>query len=886
MGLEARLDEKEFVKKESLTLIGGLENIRDGIGKDGYNPNSTSLKLVELYNASANRIFEYALDIYRQKHGDEPFNAALIFIGGYARNDPSFASDVDMRWVSADNMTQFEADVAKSFNHLFLEISAKINKSVYNGKVKQRAPIHNTFKFGELEEPQQVDSYIQSRFICGNSTVHSEFIAGFFEEVDRIKTVKDIFDWYDSVSVQHDRNFIDLKDSVGGLRYDNISSWLYLMFKGGGVGSHLRYFANKGIITENEKEEYKEALSVLKGLRHLLHAGYSRGLPYHSNLELLTPETARFVSKFQYLCVLQDYVSKYSLKTKSSEEIVMAAARKATEIVSKFSRIFVNYIHEKEPTKIGEFEIKKNRIYLDDGRLNPINAMKAYALAAKYGLGISTSLKRSLSKQSQHFEIEDGDLLEVAKAFESIFSGKYITRTLDAMVKSETLFGYLPSTIDGFNFKNEGRKKLPHSKTVIQQSLDGIAMLEIIRDSDDKSDDTIRELKEIYLSLGKSAESIFLALLFRDTGVSKDNPWKGHLQVGADKFRELAYRNRFQQAGINVEESARLMEIHNRLYDRATLDIAFDFASLKELADEIGTVEQLKRLYLYTVADTMAKFDKPRSVLDANQITNLYHNLRYILEGNAGSLEKFLALKIDDVVKSLGRDSDFEDFLEKSPFDFLLSLGPGQYKLFHKAYRLLTSTKEKERVNVELLPRDGYTEICITSDDRVGLLADITEMLFAAGYNILTTDIHTLQFGSRARVYDRILVAGEVDATLKPRLTDVLLGNRSSDFFLSDYHREYLKGIRFKGKVSHSSQESYEALLFRVKRDEPGQLTAIARFISDMNLSISSLKSNVWSGGNKNMLHVTRGKEDMPEEEVSKLEEKLTKRFIIKEEAE
>ena len=340
------------------------------------------------------------------------------------------------------------------------------------------------------------------------------------------------------------------------------------MFHGGTSESHITAMLSEGVLTAQQEAEYTRALTLLRGVKDLVHKGYSVGVfDDKLGMNAITQERAEYLTQFPFMYQVQSYLRGEDCGiSRISEENIMNAVRHAMGVVSRTTRIIVNHYYENKPIVFDKFRIKKNKLYLPDDELDVGKAMAALSLASTYGFTISSSLYRSLGKFAQHFVVDDKQSGAVAHSFASLFLGKSVSLATDTMVNSGLLYAYFPDAREGFTYSNDGKRKrkLPHEKTVVRQALDGIIQLERLRDHDEKDTDIfMRELKRLYRDLGDCSSDIFLALLFHDIGVSTSTKYERHPQKSKEKFRRFAYANGLQEVGIDVDRVGKLIECHN-----------------------------------------------------------------------------------------------------------------------------------------------------------------------------------------------------------------------------------------------------------------------------------------------------------------------------------
>jgi [protein-PII] uridylyltransferase len=252
---------------------------------------------------------------------------------------------------------------------------------------------------------------------------------------------------------------------------------------------------------------------------------------------------------------------------------------------------------------------------------------------------------------------------------------------------------------------------------------------------------------------GDKIELLYLGLLFHDIGKGFGG---GHSEIGARMVRQIARRLR-----LNVDDGALvefLVRYHLLMTHTAFRRDLEDPKTIFDFARTVGTVKNLKVLYLLTFADVKGVGPEVWNAWKASLLGELYVKSLSILE----EFEKgeFHRPDLKAVVRrvqvrmrrELAKDQALErvnHFLDTMPDRYFLSVSesdmPGHFALMEQF-------SGKGAVSfVEHFPERNCSSLVVCTQDRPGLFAAITGVLTALNLNILNARIFT---SGDARILD------------------------------------------------------------------------------------------------------------------------------------
>jgi len=252
--------------------------------------------------------------------------------------------------------------------------------------------------------------------------------------------------------------------------------------------------------------------------------------------------------------------------------------------------------------------------------------------------------------------------------------------------------------------------------------------------------------------IGREAEKIellYLGMMFHDIGKGFGG---GHSEIGARMVRPIARRMRLNaDDGAMVEFLVRHHLLMTHTAFRRDLE---DHKTILDFAKTMGSVNNLKMLYLLTFADVKAVGPDVWNPWKASLMGELYVKALNILEeAEKGEFQRDDLLAVIRRVQTRVRrqlskeysEEAIENFLEVMPDRYFLSTPeddiPAHFELMERF------DGEKPEVSVEHFPERDCTSVVICAQDRPGLFASITGVLTALQLDILNARIFTASDG-------------------------------------------------------------------------------------------------------------------------------------------
>ena len=265
-------------------------------------------------------------------------------------------------------------------------------------------------------------------------------------------------------------------------------------------------------------------------------------------------------------------------------------------------------------------------------------------------------------------------------------------------------------------------------------------------------------------------EILILGILFHDIGKGQGG---GHSELGRVMALEAARR-----MGLNVDEQDLLafLVLHHLLLTGTAFrrDIQ-DEKTVADLADTMGSAENLKALYVLTYSDVKAVGPDVWNTWKASLLEELFSRTLEVLEerekGESGRPDQDLKVRRiqDRLMARLDAEHPADevrrDFIEAMPGRYFLTT-PEEAMPFH--YRLLRRLRgEPFLAAVFHHPEHGHSEVAICAHDQPGLFASIAGVFAAMEMNVLSARINTRRDGRILDVF-RISHQGRAEVVMDP----------------------------------------------------------------------------------------------------------------------
>jgi [protein-PII] uridylyltransferase len=350
-------------------------------------------------------------------------------------------------------------------------------------------------------------------------------------------------------------------------------------------------------------------------------------------------------------------------------------------------------------------------------------------------------------------------------------------------------------------------------------------------------------------------EPLFLGLLLHDIGKGQG---KDHSKRGAQLARLIAPR--LGLSPVDADHVVWLVEQHLVLYHWAMRRDTSDPSTIAEVAQTVGSVDRLRDLYLLTVADLSTTSPTAMTSWKSRMLEDLYLATAQALDGGGrrSAYERADELRAELRVRiGTGEGArERERFVDEMPARYVLA-NPADAVLFHAE-----AARARGDRPVHVAARAGVAgdliELVIVTDDRPGLLADLSAALTASRLAVHAAQIYTRPREGRPDEAFDVFLVRRVGRGVDPSdlgflgklgrdLDDLVAGRVTAAQLLASrprppaWARRRAPDVRTEVRVDDQASERF-TLVDVFTRDRVGLLHTIARVLHEQGLTIALSK--------------------------------------------
>ncbi|MDD2898141.1 MAG: [protein-PII] uridylyltransferase [Desulfuromonadaceae bacterium] len=731
-----------FDEKRSLYLSGCkkfLAKYRDDIRQlhsSGASGSEVTHLLSDMMDELHNKLFLSI--IYDLGGGDAMLeHISLVAVGGYGRGELNPFSDIDIMFLHDGVLpTATVEDIAQKLLYFLWDMRLDVGYSVRKTQdCVEMAAADGTVKTALMD----------ARFLSGSRPLFTTLSKVIFSQIlpkssdsfikEKIADMKVRLEKYGATVYLLEPN---IKEGEGGLRDLQTAIWIArVKYK----FTDLRELIIKGIMNDEELENYLSALDYLWRIRNELH--YFNG---RKNDQLTFDAQVHLAGFLGYedrgrVLAVEDFMRDYYRQGNKVEHFTSSIISRCIWRDEGALRILGYFI--RRPVGDGCFVLKGELIVPDESVVegNPGVMMKMFELAQKHGVTFNVRVKGIIRRHLALINDKFRRNREVNQSFLNILrSSKGVANTLRLMHHLEFLNHYIPE-LEHIYCKVQ--HDLYHIYTVDIHTLFAVEQAEKMLSGEFK---TIMPLPcSIAAEIGKP-ELLILSVLFHDIGKGSGG---GHAEKGAAMIPTIARR-----MGLSKEDSERLEFLvrHHLLFahiaQRRDLN---DEKMIVQFARQIETSENLKMLFLLTVADVRAVGTDVWTAWKASLFQELFEKAFGVLD-RGGFQQEASSERVTSMIKKVTAmlENDFPTVeirheLKAMPVRLLLSNPP---QLIAEQVRLLLGLEQSDiLLRLTHQHETGYSEYTICAHDMPGLFSRITGVMAANGINILGAQINTSKNG-------------------------------------------------------------------------------------------------------------------------------------------
>lgn len=752
----------------------------------------------------------------------------VVAVGGYGRGELCPYSDIDLLFLYQGKINSFIEKLVNETLYFLWDSGFQVGHSCRSTKECLRLARSDLIVCTSL---------IESRHIIGNKIIHNQFFNTLLGQVRKQGNafIREKIREQDERHAQYDHavNLLEpnIKESPGGLRDYHLCLWAATVQYGQTSLDKLQHIK---ILSNDEFQSFTRSVEFLLKVRNQLHISSSR------RSDILA---------IDYQDLIARRLGYKGMDTKSASQQLMQDYYIHANQIRYLSQIFLQH-YLKNDGKNRQISARQRKVTLEsgfsalDGELivsgekenpfenNPLLMITVFEWCARYNLILSTDVKRLMQN---NFLLIDHDFRVSIKArniFLSILKYKGSAEILRQMHEVRFLSRYIPEFEP---LTCLAQRDLYHQFTVDEHTLMAIHHLETL-----PSHPSLSELAGLYEELARP-EIVKLALLFHDLGKGTR---KNHISAGLEQATRILARMRLDP---DVQDSVTfLIDKHLQLNYLAQHHDLDDAHTIRTFADQVGSIENLKMLYLVSYADIRSVGHDVWTVWKGLLLSDLYHR-------TAGFLEKRISRNLKKaVLESLPSEVDPRDaeiYFDSIP-DRHQDLLSAEKTIKHL---MLMAKKKSKPIQISFDQDVNFTELMVCTNNRRGVLAQIAGVVASQNINILGAQVNTLKNGI---AIDTLQIT---DIDNKPITDKTILSNVETGLALVLEKKQDLDSLKpsrkrflvlkkesalpIPAQVSIDNEFSpHYSVIQLVCRDRLGLLYDITRSLSEMEIDISMAK--------------------------------------------
>jgi [protein-PII] uridylyltransferase len=698
---------------------------------------------------------------------------ALVAQGGYGRGELNPHSDIDLLFLYSWKITPFVESVAERLLYTLWDAGLQVGNATRNIAESMRLA---------GKDMKVKTALLDCRYLCGDPALYAEFEKAVDEQLLKKNEERFVREKLEENRQRHERYggsvYVlepEIKEGEGGLRDIHTALWIArvkLKIR------KLDELVDRGFIQVKDLSELKTAQDFVWRVRNELH--FSSG-KHQDQLTFEEQEKVAAALGFKdegTIKGVEAFMRSYYLQASQVGRLATLIIHRVTDFVDFYPSGRRSSGREIRPG----VRVAKGLLSISDPAVlsaQPENLLSIFVDLQRRGVELSHESREVIRA---HVNLIDDDFRRSDVAHEILFRilkwKERVYETLTEMHRCGVLGAFFPEF---------GRllcmvlHDLYHIYTVDQHSLRLVRGIERLKAGD------FREKLPLLTQLAREIERIeilYLGVLFHDVGKGFGG---GHSEIGSRMVREIARRLR-----LNVDDAAQLeflVRYHLLMTHTAFRRDIEDEKLILDFAQVIGSVTNLKMLYLLTYADMQAVGPDVWNNWKGHLLEGLYLESLKVLE----SLEKGefrredRRSKVHRVQMRLRRrlqqytPDAVEHFFDSMPERYFLTTPEDEIP---SHFELMEEFKKQTYVSrLRHYPVKEYSEMVICSKDRAGLFARITGVFAALGLDILSARINTRKDGLILDVF-RISHAGRSEVVMAPAkwervcatLEDVLTG--------------------------------------------------------------------------------------------------------------
>ena len=821
-----------------------LENGAGGIDTARLLSGVTDVVVTALYDFTT-------VHVFRARNPTEGERLCLLAVGGYGRGTLAPYSDLDLLFLRPYKQTPHAESVIEFMLYALWDLGFKVGHA--------SRTVDECIKLSKADFTIRT-SILEARRLTGDAALAADLKKRFQDEVVRGTGAEFVAAKLKERDERHARAGMsrymvepNVKEGKGGLRDLHTLLWIaeYLH----GVDSD--HVFSLDMFDERERRAFRRAFDFLHAVRAHLH--FTTGRPEERLTFDLQPEIAQRMGYGDRgrpgadQPAVERFTRRYFLVAKEVGALTRAfTAALENEQMKSAPRGLSRFLPQRAKTR--RKALDQPGFFVENGRLNvdgpqvfaddPVALIRLFHIADQRDLDIHpeafTTVTRSLALITGKVRKDPA----AAEAFLDVLArGRDTYRILTLMNESGVLGRYLPEfgrVVAQMQFN------MYHSYTVDEHTLRAVGVISDIvagRLTDD------HPLAASIMPLIDDREVLFLTMLLHDTG--KGGP-DGQEIGGARAARSACERMGLPAAKVDLV--AWLVEHHLVMSDFAQKRDVSDPGTITAFARIVENPERLRLLLVITVADIRAVGPGVWNGWKGQLLRELYAATEAVFRGGRGSDAAANVRRHQAEIAGQARAGLVAGDAAAAGWaatleDAYFAAFPPQQLTAQAALARRAQESGSAAAEARIDRTHNAAEVVVAAKDRPGLFADLALAINSLGANVVGARVFTSRAGQALDAFYVQDITGQPFGCENPRalrkLAETLEMAGRGETGKLEAARPYALGRAAAFSIAPSvaidnDASEHSTVIEASGRDRPGLMEALARILSEANLSIQS----------------------------------------------
>ena len=790
--------------------------------------------------------------VFRARNPTEGERIALMAVGGYGRGALAPFSDIDLLFVRPYKETAHTESVIEFMLYALWDLGFKVGHA--------SRTVNECIKLSRADMTIRT-SILEARFLAGEAALGANLQRRFRDEVLKGSGAEFVAAKLKERDERHARagasRFMvepNVKEGKGGLRDLHTLFWIaQYLHAAQGVEAVMRMDMFDGA----EVRAFIRAFDFLEAVRAHLH--FTTGRPEERLTFDVQPEVARRMGYHDRprkdgdnTPAVERFMRRYFLIAKNVGVLTRVfAAKLEADHMKSAPRGLSRFL----PGRRSRTALAEPGFALDGGRLSivspelfardPVNLLRLFQIADARDLDLHPDALTAVTRRLALINSKVRRDAAAGRVFMDILAhGKRAQRTLELMNEAGVLGRFLP---EFGHIVAQMQFNMYHSYTVDEHTLRAVGVINDIAAGRFIED---HPLSTAVMPLIEDREALFLAMLLHDTGKGGVG---GQEKAGARAARQACERLGLERHRIDLV--AWLVEHHLVMSDYAQKRDVADPATVAAFASIVETPERLRLLLILTVADIRAVGPGVWNGWKGQLLRELYGAAETLFRGGRTSdaagvaRRRQEAVAFDSRTALVAADPLAKPWASAMEDAYFVTFDAAE-QAAHRALSQRAGERGGAAAEAQIRVDRTAAEVVIAAKDRRGLFADLALSIARFGGNVVGARIFTSRAAEALDIFYVQNSAGQPFGDDNPRLLGRLVeavegaarGER-------DIPRESrpsadmgrASAFSIASSVAIDNDASQDATVIEASgRDRPGLLEALARTLSESNLSIQS----------------------------------------------